>query len=139
MDKVASDENTVDLSGWDFESIGDLENQIYEAMASDQTYIYLPYEWFPNDGIGGKSPDNPLTLYLRYGLFDENDGEPPCVETTLNDIVEDFLDNFKVSGKIKDPKDIKVVEMVISGLQDLIAHMQSTLSQPDLSIVNKDK
>lgn len=70
----------------------ELEEKVWMALSGDETAVHIPVFCgeFNDDGQGNKIPENPLTIYICYGL--SKDGEDyPAVKFTLNNLVEHEL------------------------------------------------
>jgi hypothetical protein len=95
----------VDISDWDLASfdkvqeliaalVGKVANEAIETALDDpeQTYVSLPSRWAPDsDGGFGKTPKDPLTIYLHFALIASRDMEPVTYAFSLGDVLEEEL------------------------------------------------
>lgn len=96
----------MDLDRYDEKILSVASKAIMKALESDDTYACLPIEFNygddPNDGIGGRPVDDPLTIYIRIPLG-EDIIEPVTFSFSLVDCVNELIDGGKDGfGKICD-------------------------------------
>lgn len=89
------------LRGWNLDAVDKAEDCINKlvlkaaaealslAFDDEMTYAYFPAEWEEAvDGLGGKKPKDPLTVYVRIALAAEEECESPTWSFSLRDLVE---------------------------------------------------
>lgn len=102
--------NEPDLTDWHLDTFDKIKDAIDPyirkaaaealtiALEGDESYIYFPVEWAPeSDGLCGKCPDDPLTLYLRVALGPGNDNDP-VYKTDLREALRDTIEQTAEDG-----------------------------------------
>jgi hypothetical protein len=102
-------------------SIGDkkqLERELEKVFTSD-TEVYFTQQWgfCKSDGIFGKTPKDPLTVYIRFGL--EYLGEKPTFSFSIRDLWDDMFQGVSGQEGIDDKKHIKDARKLAKALREL--------------------
>jgi len=125
----------INLSDWNFLELDDLrevlQKQVENAVkwALDDSIghgpdAYLPIMHSPDsDGLFGKTPADPLTVYIRIplcGTFDEQ----PTWQFSFGDLVKEIIQEYTDELKYKEPedeeRDLRKIHEELLHLADLV-------------------
>jgi hypothetical protein len=127
----------MDFSEWNLDSFDAVKdffslalNEIAELAARDKVQAYFPIEWGDSfeyegtvkpgeDGIGGKTPDDPLTVYVLLPIGPDEDNSPAW-SFVLSDLLKSSIDlHINQDGKI-DEESKELFLKMRDGFSDLI-------------------
>ena len=122
-----------DLSGWNLDGLDKMgakfktliEETTGEAIhyAMKESYIMFPAEWGDSDGLSGKAPKNPLTVYLRLGIEDKRD-EKPTYSFDLQETLRETIRDCANDGSFSDG-----LERIASGLRELAGEIDQAIEK----------
>lgn len=123
----------INLSDWDFPELDDvrkiLQKQVENAVRwaleeGNSEYAgpdaYLPIIFSPeSDGISGKPPEDPLTVYIRIPLCSFSE-ESPSWSFSFGELVKNIIEEYTDKQEYKDSEDEK---RDLLKLRDALLHL----------------
>ena len=90
------------------------------GLESDEARACFPFSWVDSDGLGGKQPADPLTVYVQLP-FGESPDFPPTFEFSLS---KEILNAIELhishhSGKVEDKEAINMLTKLSATLSEL--------------------
>jgi hypothetical protein len=95
--------------------------EVVQIATEHHLHAWLPHEWDYHDGIRGKAPADPLTIYVRLPLGKDED-EEPAWSFSLVELIDQTIDLSTGSDdKIHiDREDNHCVVRIRNALADLV-------------------
>jgi hypothetical protein len=131
----------VDLSTWNLDTLDDVHTALNDVIkraateavriaCDDKLHAYFPNDWNcggePSDGIGGRPPSDPTTIYISLPFGAHEDGDPTW-KTSVSALVDYTLEGCTgVDGKVGDDQR-ECIQALRDGLMAAVAKIDRTL------------